>query len=71
MDSDSQIQMPPKFVKCPTCMGPSVYAPQNPFRPFCCERCKHIDFGAWSSEHFRVPTEAPNDEESFGDPKLQ
>lgn len=61
----------PRIVPCPNCGGDSVYAPSNPFRPFCCERCKNIDFGAWASEDFRVPTEAPPDEQGFGDPRLQ
>ncbi len=47
---------PPKLVTCPTCGGDSVYAPSNPFRPFCSERCKNIDLGAWASENFRMPT---------------
>ncbi|MDO9166610.1 MAG: DNA gyrase inhibitor YacG [Rhodoferax sp.] len=46
----------PKLVTCPTCGGDSVYAPSNPFRPFCSERCKNIDLGAWASEDFRMPT---------------
>lgn len=46
----------PKRVPCPTCGGDSVYAPSNPFRPFCSERCKNIDLGAWASENFRMPT---------------
>ena len=50
-----------RIVKCPTCGGSSVYGPQNPFRPFCSERCKHIDFGAWASESYRVG--APPDPE--------
>lgn len=45
-----------KLVTCPTCGGDSVYAPSNPFRPFCCERCKNIDLGAWANEDFRMPT---------------
>jgi endogenous inhibitor of DNA gyrase (YacG/DUF329 family) len=28
----------------------------NPFRPFCSERCKRIDLGAWAAEEFRVPS---------------
>ncbi len=60
-----------KIVVCPQCGGDSVYGPGNPYRPFCSERCKNIDFGAWASEGFRLPTEAPPDEENFGDPKLQ
>jgi endogenous inhibitor of DNA gyrase (YacG/DUF329 family) len=45
-----------KLVTCPTCSGDSVYAPSNLFRPFCSERCKNIDLGAWASEDFRMPT---------------
>jgi endogenous inhibitor of DNA gyrase (YacG/DUF329 family) len=30
-----------------------------------------MDLGAWASESFRVPAEAPPDEQEFGDPKLQ
>ncbi len=45
----------PPIVKCPTCGGASVFAPSNSWRPFCSERCRQIDFGAWASEEFRVP----------------
>jgi endogenous inhibitor of DNA gyrase (YacG/DUF329 family) len=48
-----------------------MYSANNPFRPFCSERCKNLDFGAWASEAFRVPTEAPPEDEFYGDPKLQ
>lgn len=41
-------------VRCPNCAGPSAYHADNPYRPFCSARCKHIDLGAWSSEQFRV-----------------
>ena len=35
----------------------------NEFRPFCSERCKMIDFGAWVDEEYRVPdAEMPLDE---------
>jgi uncharacterized protein len=44
----------PRIVRCPTCGGPSVYAPANPWRPFCSERCKNHDLGAWASEAYRV-----------------
>ena len=49
-----------KIVKCPTCGGPSVYAASNRFRPFCSERCRSIDLGAWASEEFRVPEDEPD-----------
>lgn len=61
----------PKIVRCPQCGGDSVYAPSNRYRPFCGERCKSLDLGAWASESFRVPTDAPPDEQVFGDAKLQ
>lgn len=44
-----------RLVRCPNCGGESVYAASNPARPFCSERCKNMDFGAWASESFRVP----------------
>jgi uncharacterized protein len=43
-----------KLVTCPACQGESVYSPANPYRPFCGERCKNIDLGAWANEEFRV-----------------
>jgi len=67
----TSMDVKPRIVPCPDCGGDSVYAPSNPFRPFCSQRCKSMDFGAWASESFRVPTDAPPDEDHFGDPKLQ
>ena len=46
---------PRRTVRCPRCGGPSLYAPDNAARPFCSERCKTQDFGAWASEAYRVP----------------
>lgn len=43
-----------KVVPCPTCGGDSLYAPANPFRPFCSNRCKNVDLGAWANEEFRM-----------------
>lgn len=40
--------------KCPTCNKP-VQWQDNPFRPFCSERCKLVDLGKWVSEEYRVP----------------
>jgi endogenous inhibitor of DNA gyrase (YacG/DUF329 family) len=44
-------------VKCPTCGKEIEYNAGNKFRPFCSERCKLIDFGAWADEEFALPTE--------------
>ncbi|MGH6626553.1 MAG: DNA gyrase inhibitor YacG [Burkholderiaceae bacterium] len=60
-----------RHVTCPGCGGDSLYVPSNRFRPFCSERCKNIDLGAWASENFRLPTEAPPEDLVFGDAKLQ
>lgn len=48
-------------VRCPACGGPSLYAPENPFRPFCGQRCKLNDLGAWASESFRLDAQEQDD----------
>lgn len=60
-----------RVVRCPACGERTIYAPRNRFRPFCSARCKGLDLGAWASEHFRVAAEAPPENESFDEPKLQ
>ena len=42
-------------VACPACGTPVEYSPSNPWRPFCSERCRLIDLGAWAAESYRVP----------------
>jgi len=60
---------PRRVVTCPGCGGPSVYAPENPWRPFCSERCKNHDFGAWATERYRVPAKPePGDDEDKSPP---
>ena len=44
------------LVKCPTCERVAEYN-GNEFRPFCSERCKLIDFGAWADEEYALPAE--------------
>lgn len=43
-------------VKCPGC-GRKVEFAGNEFRPFCSERCKLLDFGAWADEEYNLPAE--------------
>ena len=43
-------------VKCPTC-GKDTAFEGNEFRPFCSERCKLLDFGAWADEEYSLPAE--------------
>jgi len=65
--SDSNNQIPKKYVKCPQCGQPALYAPENAFRPFCSERCRLIDLGEWASEGYRIPVkqEVESDALSF------
>jgi uncharacterized protein len=51
-----------RIVSCPRCKGDSKYAAHNPYRPFCSERCKNQDFGAWASESYRMEA-APSPED--------
>lgn len=44
----------PRLVPCPTCRRETAYSPRNPWRPFCSERCRRLDLGAWASERYRV-----------------
>ena len=53
----------PRQVACPVCSQLSPYAPSNPFRPFCSERCKLVDLGQWASESYRI-ADAPVDPDS-------
>ena len=53
--SDSPAPIATRIIRCPACGGDSVYASSNPFRPFCSERCRGADLGAWASEGYRVP----------------
>jgi uncharacterized protein len=41
-------------MKCPIC-GKPVEWKDNPFRPFCSERCKLVDLGRWVTEEYSVP----------------
>jgi endogenous inhibitor of DNA gyrase (YacG/DUF329 family) len=43
-----------RTVSCPRCAKPVRWGAESPFRPFCSERCKMIDLGAWAREEYRV-----------------
>ena len=43
-------------IECPKCKKMTIYAPSNPFRPFCSERCRLIDTAAWADEQYAVPS---------------
>lgn len=49
-------------VACPQCQKKAAWDIKNPYRPFCSERCKLIDLGAWASESYQIPS-SPSEEE--------
>ena len=51
-----------KEVKCPQCGKPVIWNKDNPFRPFCSERCKMLDLGAWAMEKHYIPGEPAPEE---------
>jgi endogenous inhibitor of DNA gyrase (YacG/DUF329 family) len=54
------------MVSCPRCAKPVPWGPESPFRPFCSERCKLIDLGAWASEEYRVAVEGDDEDQEDG-----
>jgi endogenous inhibitor of DNA gyrase (YacG/DUF329 family) len=52
-------------IKCPNCKKITEWQ-DNPYRPFCSERCKLIDLGAWASGEYSI--EGRLDDESGYEP---
>ncbi len=52
-------------VDCPTCKTPVEWSESNPHRPFCSDRCRLIDLGAWASEDYRIPSAQPVSEDEL------
>jgi uncharacterized protein len=50
-------------VKCPTCRRLVEWSPKSAYRPFCSDRCRLIDLGAWLSEEHRIPDERDSEAE--------
>lgn len=50
-------------MRCPICRK-SVAREDNPFRPFCSERCQRIDLDNWLEGRYRVPAPLDPDEEN-------
>ena len=63
--------MSKRIVSCPRCGAPVRWGAESPFRPFCSERCKTIDLGAWASEEYRVAAKGEGDDadETSEEPK--
>jgi uncharacterized protein len=48
--------MEERTVRCPVCRKEKAWK-DNPFRPFCSERCRLTDLGKWASEEYRIAGE--------------
>lgn len=48
-------------VDCPACGRRTEFSPRNAWRPFCSQRCKMVDFGAWATERYVVAADPPED----------
>jgi endogenous inhibitor of DNA gyrase (YacG/DUF329 family) len=50
-------------VKCPTCKRSVEWTEGSTYRPFCSNRCRLIDLGAWFSEEHAIPGDPVTDGE--------
>ncbi len=53
---------------CPVCKNITTWE-ENPFRPFCSERCKLIDLGTWADGEYRIPGKPADEKESTEEDK--
>jgi uncharacterized protein len=58
------------LVKCPTCRRPVDWSETSAYRPFCSDRCRLIDLGAWLAEQHRIPDESPGESSETHDDRL-
>jgi len=49
-------------VRCPICKK-QVEWENNPFRPFCSDRCRLTDLGNWAAGKYRIEQEEKTEEE--------
>ena len=49
-------------VKCPTCKKDVVWSAESKDRPFCSDRCKLIDLGAWADGSHAIPGKTVEEE---------
>lgn len=55
-------QATPRIVTCPTCGAAVKWTAGNELRPFCSERCKLIDLGAWAAAEHKIPGDPVHDD---------
>lgn len=49
-------------IRCSFCKKKTTWE-ENPWRPFCSERCKLADLGKWASEDYRIPSDSIKEED--------
>lgn len=49
-------------ITCPLCKNITTWE-ENPWRPFCTEKCKMIDLGAWILEDYRIEGKKEEEED--------
>jgi len=45
---------PATTVACPQCGAAVTWTAASRWKPFCSERCKLLDLGAWANESYRI-----------------
>jgi endogenous inhibitor of DNA gyrase (YacG/DUF329 family) len=48
--------------RVPGCGKATAFAASNRWRPFCSERCRTSDLGAWATESYRIPAKPGEDD---------
>ena len=58
-------------VRCPTCQREVVWTGESQFRPFCSERCRMVDLGAWFTGERSIAGEPahPDEDDDRGTPR--
>src|SRR5260363_279503 len=46
--------MNPLVVNCPCCGQKVAWVSESRYRPFCSERCRQMDLGAWAAEKYTI-----------------
>jgi len=54
-------------VRCPNCERLVSWDSGSPWKPFCSERCKLIDLGAWFQEERAIPGNEAAEQNAAGD----
>jgi endogenous inhibitor of DNA gyrase (YacG/DUF329 family) len=58
---------PRRVVNCPQCGKGVAWSLESAYRPFCSERCKLIDLGAWAEASYRIPVVESKDQPDMTD----